>query len=327
MTTCPVDQRCLWCAALVVLLMAGCGGGGKEAAERQDAGPQAPPPAAGRTRALYDQADPARTSAAPAIKILPETPAAQDALEAVMSGIHGPVTWHWERNGKVIAGATSSRLPKGAFARGDEVTAVAMTRGGELKATARIGNSPPKVTSVIFFPANLRRWADITAKPDGADADGDRIEYHYHWIVNGEELPVGDTPVLKGDRIRREDTVSVRVTPGDGIDNGKPYITVPITISNAPPRFTSTPPSSFQGHVYSYQTVAEDPDGDALTYSLAASPHGMTIDSRSGKIEWKISTDSAGTHTVEVAAKDTEGLQAIQKFTVTIKIPLEEKSE
>ena len=45
---------------------------------------------------------------------------------------------------------------------------------------------------------------------------------------------------------------------------------------------------NFDGSVYTYQVKATDPDEDKLTYSLKSAPAGMTIDPKTGAIQWNV---------------------------------------
>ena len=85
---------------------------------------------------------------------------------------------------------------------------------------------------------------------------------------------------------------------------------------NEPPVITSTPVTVAPENVpYSYDVDAIDPDGDPLTYSLALSPVGMTINPDTGLIAWNhdpnYGTDSPVT--VEV----TDGVDTVsQDFVI-----------
>ena len=50
--------------------------------------------------------------------------------------------------------------------------------------------------------------------------------------------------------------------------------------------------------------MATDPDGDTLTFALQSAPAGMTIDPRSGELEWRFGREAAGTHQVRVTVTD-----------------------
>jgi len=67
---------------------------------------------------------------------------------------------------------------------------------------------------------------------------------------------------------------------------------------------------------YVYDVEADDPDGDVLTYSLAVSPSGMTIDPDTGVIEW-IPTVESGLYQVVVEVSDGRET-AIQSFLIFV---------
>jgi hypothetical protein len=63
---------------------------------------------------------------------------------------------------------------------------------------------------------------------------------------------------------------------------------------------------------------ADDPDGDPVTYSLLASPQGMTIDGASGVVQWKPTLNDAGLHHIEITAADGDGARTIQSYDLQI---------
>lgn len=75
--------------------------------------------------------------------------------------------------------------------------------------------------------------------------------------------------------------VSFAGTPkgGGGSTGGEQSNHMPV-ISSAPKKGLNV------GEDYSYQIVASDADGDALTYSLQTPPEGMTINASTGSIQW-----------------------------------------
>ena len=136
-------------------------------------------------------------------------------------------------------------------------------------------------------------------------------------MVNGNDVH-NDSPVLTADRFKRGDTVQLTVTPYDREGQGTPFVSMNIVIPNGAPRILSTPPQEIHGTVYTYKVVAEDPDGDPLTFSLLTAPDGMTIDSQTGMITWPITDKSASDHVVEIAVEDPGGLKTTQKYTLAI---------
>ena len=88
-----------------------------------------------------------------------------------------------------------------------------------------------------------------------------------------------------------------------------------------PPTITSQP--SFvgtAGALYQYAVTATDPAGLALTYSLTASPAGMSIDPATGLVTWTPTSSQAGASPVTVVATNTGGAAASQTFTVVVTV-------
>lgn len=86
---------------------------------------------------------------------------------------------------------------------------------------------------------------------------------------------------------------------------------------NNSPSFTSTPPTSaVEGQLYSYQATASDADGDILTWTLATSPSGMTMNG-SGLVQWTPTGAQVGTHNVVIEVSDGT-VSVTQSYTVTV---------
>ncbi|MDR0274777.1 MAG: putative Ig domain-containing protein, partial [Burkholderiaceae bacterium] len=86
---------------------------------------------------------------------------------------------------------------------------------------------------------------------------------------------------------------------------------------NRPPVFTSTPVLSGDIRApYEYQALAEDADGDALTYRLLYAPVGMAVDAATGKIDWQ--PDLMGDYRVNLQVADPSGLLASQAFSIHV---------
>jgi hypothetical protein len=96
------------------------------------------------------------------------------------------------------------------------------------------------------------------------------------------------------------------------------------TVGNAtaavhrPPEFRSEPVTAARvDHDYEYQVSAFDPDGRALSYSLARFPSGMLIDFSTGLISWTPGPDQTGNFSVVVSVSD--GISAAnQSFSVSV---------
>jgi hypothetical protein len=219
----------------------------------------------------------------------------------------------------VLDNENSYRLSRNKYAKSDSITVI-VTRGNEKgSATVIIADPILRVKSVSFTPEDIHRGVDITAVPVVLPPDNGGVRLDYKWSVNGESIP-DNSSVLKGDRFKKGDRLILVVTPFADNRGGVPYKTREVTIPNAPPSFVSIPQREFRGATYTYRAAANDPDGDVLTYSLASAPEGMTIDAKTGVITWQITESAAGTHKIELAARDTEGGQATQEYSLGIKL-------
>ncbi len=253
----------------------------------------------------------------PDVKIVPDAPTVLTDLQALYSG-SGTATYQWQKDGQPLEGENSLQLSKSRFSKGDRISVIVTVGDEQGEASVTIGNSPPTVTSIPFSPGHVYAGVDITVAPVGSDPDGDAVGFHCHWAINDQEVPE-DTPVLKGTLFKRGDKINLIVIPYDQDGEGKPLVSQNMTIPNGPPKIISYPPE-FHGGAYAYQVIAEDPDGDPLSYALVSAPSGMSVDARTGMISWNINEKSAGTHSVEVIAQDPGGLKTSQKYSLTVTV-------
>lgn len=178
----------------------------------------------------------------------------------------------------------------------------------------QIKNTPPEVTKVRFIPDVFKTKVTMSVEAFTSDLDGDEVTISYEWTKNGE--PAGnrkriDVPLKRGDKI------SVKITPFDGEAYGG-FVVLQREIGNMFPIIIENKKSNFDGKVYSYQVMATDPDGDTLTYSLKASPVGMTIEPSTGLIIWNVPPEFQGKTTFTVSVSDGHGGETTQSLTFVI---------
>ncbi|MGB0712374.1 MAG: putative Ig domain-containing protein, partial [Gammaproteobacteria bacterium] len=88
---------------------------------------------------------------------------------------------------------------------------------------------------------------------------------------------------------------------------------------NTAPSITTTPgTSAVAGREYAYDPIATDPEADALTWRLDASPTGMSLSPDSGALRWTPRIDQVGTHTVELSVIDSESASSLQEFEIVV---------
>jgi hypothetical protein len=239
--------------------------------------------------------------------------------------------YQWERNGEDIDGAEDATLENTNFVKGNLITVRVTPDDGRLKGeTFRseeqiISNSIPEITSIRVTPDPAYTNSNLTVAVEVRDPDDDPIGFSYKWIKNDEVIPEENANTLNNSNFVKGDIVRVLVTADDGEVKGSPQSSEPMTIANALPAITSSPPQSLAEGAYSYQVKVSDPDGDPLSFKLNQAPGGMTIDERSGLIQWKPTREDAGSYEIEILALDNDGGQANQKYTLNLSFPEETK--
>jgi hypothetical protein len=228
------------------------------------------------------------------------------------------------RIGGISLADTTSEVSVGPVAKGSLVEVTVVGNDGHLEsqpfvATGTVANQPPELVAVqLQPPGDISVGSPIVASPQAMDADGDTLSYHYSWWVNGHPAG-GDEASLDTSKLRRGDTVKVRVVANDGTDESNAIESPPIRVANAPPKITSTPGGLDRDGVFRYAIQAVDPDGDlTLRYRLVKGPDGMTVDSMSGVVQWRPSATQTGKQPVEVAVDDLQGGTTSQRFELTV---------
>lgn len=280
------------------------------------------PATANPSRLLTQAAPTAAGTAAPQpseqLVLLPESPTSNDFLLAVFRGESGRPQYRWEKNSTTLEGEVLDRLTVNHLSKGAVITVTVDNAGKSHSASVTIGNLPPTVRQVSLVNPVIHRGVDIELIASGEDVDGDDVSFQYAWFRNGSQIDAIDGPKLPGDQFSRDDQISFRVIPFDGVETGAPYEGTAITIPNAPPVFVSTPPLQFLSETYSYQARAQDPDGDEVTYALENPPPGMKINSKTGQISWPLVDLSAGEYRISIVAADTFGQKGYQEYSLVM---------
>jgi hypothetical protein len=207
-----------------------------------------------------------------------------------------------------------------------EVAELGAKKGDTLQAKARIGgreiesnkvvirNSLPEITRVKLEPEVFRQGDSIRLEAEAEDPDGDEVAISYEWTINGYPAGSGKGPEAP---FKKGDSISVRATPFDGEEHGRAVV-LERKVGNQPPMITEHYDYGLEGEVYTYQVKAEDPDGDALTYSLKSAPDGMSIGAETGLVSWVLPEDFNGKARFTVSVSDGQGAEAEQALTLTV---------
>ncbi|HJW48744.1 MAG TPA: hypothetical protein VJ726_04955, partial [Candidatus Limnocylindria bacterium] len=134
-------------------------------------------------------------------------------------------------------------------------------------------NAPPAVISATIAPTSPDTDDVLTATVVAQDPDGNPLTYSYQWTKGGADIAGATGATLdlgvsgNGDR---GDAIAVRVTASDGSATSGSLTSAAVTVVNSTPAVISAtiaPTSPETDDLLTATVVAQDPDGDPLTYS------------------------------------------------------------
>jgi hypothetical protein len=257
------------------------------------------------------------------IELSPKGATKNSLISVAVRGVNpSDLRYQWIVNNTEIEGATEDVLRYPHLKKNDRVQVKVFIRGQEelISQPLIISNTIPQIQSAKLIPQNPQKGDELKADVRTFDGDGDTISLLYEWFINEEPLAeTSDTVNIDGKLIKRGDKVSVKITPTDGEQQGQPVILYSI-INNSPPIVSSVTVPTFQdnGRIYTSRVIADDPEGDPLTYTLREKPEGMTIDPKSGIITWRVTPKDRGEHNVIVSVSDDYGGEVLISFTTKI---------
>jgi Putative Ig domain len=232
-------------------------------------------------------------------------------------------TFKWIVNDELRPAEVSSTFHPESLNRGDRVAVEVIPHDGKVSGSPVqsksfvVGNTPPAIRALTIQPSGAKVGDRLVATVDGGDADGEDVRYTYRWSHNNQLVAEGEQGTLDTTGFSRGDTIAVSVTPHDRGSHGKEQSSELLTLANSPPRFTSSAQGVLAQGQFGYVVSAVDPESDPYTFALESAPPGMTIDEKSGRIQWNVPASAAGVYKVKVLVKDDHQGSTSQEFDVT----------
>jgi len=152
----------------------------------------------------------------------------------------------------------------------------------------------------------------------GQDIDGDALSFSIttapaNGVITGTvpNISYQPNPDFNG-------SDQIEYTVSDALSTSVPaLVEINVAAVNDLPGISSLPITSTQeGQPYSYQVVANDADGDALSFALLG-PAGMTIDGN-GLVTWTPFQDGVGTQAVVITVTDANGGVGNQAYQLIV---------
>ncbi len=177
-------------------------------------------------------------------------------------------------------------------------------------------NDAPTITSEAKTSAE--EDSEYVYDVNANDVDGDELYYSLSEKPTGMTIDSSTGMITwtpTNDQVDSH-TVNVMVSDGNGGTVNQSW-DISVSNTNDAPFITSTPVmSALEDSAYSYQVMAEDIDGDSLTYTLDIAPSGMEIGT-DGTITWTPTNAQVGTHTVMVSVNDGTAAD-VQTFEISV---------
>ncbi len=180
---------------------------------------------------------------------------------------------------------------------------------------APTGNRPPVIVSLVAQSQQIYPSGDTEITCVAQDADGDQL--NFTWSATGGSFSgSGPTVDWKAPPVYGTYDITVAVDDGKG---GTVQSTVPITVgANQSPiisDLSASPSGVLYGQTAMLTCIANDPDGDVLSYNWSAS--AGSISGVGNKVTW-IAPSKSGSFNITVLVSDGKGGQTQGNVMVTV---------
>ena len=148
---------------------------------------------------------------------------------------------------------------------------------------------------------------DLVAKPAGMSVGSDGL---VSWTPAADQVGPG--------------AVDLTLSDGDATVHQTWTVTVSAPPTNRPPAFTSSPPlAATAGRHYQWNATAQDPDGDALTFSILDGPDAADMGAVTGALSWDpVAIWRGRTEDVNFTVQVSDGTNDVTlTFTVLLTYP------
>lgn len=131
-------------------------------------------------------------------------------------------------------------------------------------------NHPPVIHSLSLVPNAIVRQGVVSAVVETKDPDQDEVQLRFRWLVNDAPVAGASSPTFDPTSVKRNDRLTVEVTPYDGKVEGKPARAADRVVGNTPPVVRAVvlePNGAKAGDPIQAIVDGNDVDGDAVRYT------------------------------------------------------------
>jgi hypothetical protein len=183
-------------------------------------------------------------------------------------------------------------------------------------------NQPPTIDGTP--PTQVTVGNEYSFTPSGGDPDGDPLMFTIIGMPDWANFDAGTGRIWGIPTATDEGLFSgIRISVSDGNDSASlPVFSITVIgLPNQPPSISGTPPTEVTiGSIYDFMPDANDPDGDALTFSITGKPSWASFDTGSGHLSGApVEADIGAYAGIQIRVSDGEDTVSLPSFNVTVK--------
>jgi hypothetical protein len=195
-----------------------------------------------------------------------------------------------------------------------------LTLAATFAADAAAANRAPVISGNpdTAVPAGER----YSFRPSARDADGDRLTFSIankpHWAsFDASTGRLSGTPGTGAAGTYPD--IRIRVSDGKASDVLGPF-SIAVRGGNRAPRISGTPPGAATvGEAYAFRPSASDPDGHALTFSIANKPPWASFSTSTGRLAGTPPAKAAGEYVgIRISVSDGKATSALAPFSIAV---------
>jgi len=186
--------------------------------------------------------------------------------------------------------------------------------------TVNAMNSPPEISG---SPATrVTAGSAYVFTPSASDADGDTLAFTVQNAPSWTSFDT-DTGTLTGTpEMGDVDTYAgIRITVSDGqAEDSLSAFSIEVSADNSAPTISGSPAASVTvGNAYAFTPVANDADGDTLTFAINNKPEWASFDTASGQLAGTPEAGDAGSYAgIEISVSDGQASAQLSAFSIQV---------
>ncbi len=200
-------------------------------------------------------------------------------------------------------------------------------KAGTVSQAQGTGNHPPLIKTVSILPSPLTLSEPVSVRVEAQDLDQQTVMFRYRWLVNGQFMSGQTLSALPAHLLKRGDQVAVEVVPFDGVGEGAPFRSLPVTVANTAP-IVSHVSVDLDHDVQGRRLVAKvgvvDPDHDPISLAYRWRRNETVFKEGEGHTFDLTNVTAKDTVEVEVTASDgaPDGITIVsERFTLSNSSP------